>query len=97
LYLCRKGTVEKSTLQYLICGIYILGGKNDSGETTRVHFKLSQYGFSRRVGCSNRLKFILQNGTDTLNEKCKIQRFVSNSMGVKNRDFIRYRMPGYFS
>jgi transposase len=27
----------------------------------------------------------------------KIQRFVSNNMGVKNRDFILYRMAGYFS
>jgi hypothetical protein len=27
----------------------------------------------------------------------KMQRFVSNSMGGQNRDFIHYRMAGYFS
>jgi transposase len=27
----------------------------------------------------------------------KIQRFVSNNMGIKNRDFILYRIAGYFS
>jgi hypothetical protein len=45
------------------------------------------------------LNFFLKGAGNAAAERLngKIQRFVSNSMGVKNRDFILYRGAGYFS
>jgi hypothetical protein len=45
------------------------------------------------------LNFFLKGASNATAERLngKIQRFVSNNMDVKNRDFILYRIAGYFS